>query len=172
MSTRTAYHWHPESRVFVATSEQLESPLEPGVFYPPGDATFDPPPAVPAGQRAVRNAINTAWVLEPIPAPPAPTPPPEPTPEQQQAALDAAVQRRLDAQAIAWGYASLDRAATYAASTVAKWRTEAQALIAWRDATWQAAYTVQQAVLANARPIPTEAQLMAELPAAPVRPNL
>ncbi len=171
MQTRTAYHWHPDSRVFVATSQELESPEEPGVFYPPGDATFDPPPTVPAGQRAVRNDGNTAWVLEPIPDPPAPTPPPEPTAEQRQAALDRAIQRRLDDQARAWGYEGLDRAATYAASTVAKWQAEAQALIAWRDATWQAAYAVQQAVLANTRPITTEAQLMTELPAAPVRPN-
>lgn len=168
MNTKTAYHWHPDTRAFIAISEELESPEEPGLFYPPGDATFDPAPNIPEGWRAVRNAQNTAWVLEEIPQPEEPVE--VLTPEQQQALLDRAIQRRLNDGARAWGYDSMDRAASYVASTRPKWAAEATALIAWRDDTWDAAHTIQQAVLAGTRPIPTEAQLLSELPGPPTRP--
>lgn len=46
MQTRTAYHWDPQTRVYVATSEELPSPEEQNVYYPPGYATFDAPPTL------------------------------------------------------------------------------------------------------------------------------
>lgn len=54
-----------------------ESPLEPGVFLLPAGAVDFPPPAVPAGKRALWN--GSGFVFEAIPQP---EPLPEPTPEQ------------------------------------------------------------------------------------------
>lgn len=167
LKIKTAYHWN-QDRVFVAVSEAIESPQEPGVFYPPSEATFDPVPDIPAGKRAVRNEQNTAWLLEDIPPPVDPIE--ELTDEQKQILLDRAIQRRLNEGARAWGYDSMDRAATYVSSTRPKWAAEAAALIAWRDDTWDTAHAIRQAVLAGDRPIPTEAELLSELPPQPPRP--
>lgn len=70
MTTKTAYHWD-DSRVFCSVSDELESPQEPGVFYPPGNATYDPVVLpVPSGMRYRRLDDNSAWLLESIPTPP------------------------------------------------------------------------------------------------------
>lgn len=55
---------------FTGSSIADESPLEPGVFLLPANATFTPIPALNEGQRAVWN--GTVWDIEAIP---------EPTPE-------------------------------------------------------------------------------------------
>jgi len=83
---------------------------------------------------------------------------------------DDATEQLLNDRAGAWGYASMARAATYAASTVPKFAAEAAALIAHRDAVWLAAYDILEAVENDERPIPTLEAYLAELPAAPERP--
>ncbi|MGI9217127.1 MAG: hypothetical protein ACR2JA_09050 [Hydrogenophaga sp.] len=85
---------------------------------------------------------------------------------QARAALEAAVQQHLDATAQARGYDSILSACTYAASTSARFRPEGAACIAWRDAVWLHCHAVLAAVMAGARPTPTAAELLAELPAA------
>lgn len=74
--------------VFVNASEARESPLEPGVYLIPANATTTPVPTIPVGQRAVWTGEN--WVLQAIPAVPpstsqVPANSPEHTPAEYRA---------------------------------------------------------------------------------------
>ena len=89
--------------------------------------------------------------------------------QQQRAmpAFTAAIQQRLDDFARTRNYDSILSACTYATSTVAKFKTEGQACVNLRDATWAAAYQILADVQAGDRPMPTSiADIEADLPAA------
>lgn len=77
----------------------------------------------------------------------------------------AAIQRRLDAFAQTRGYDNILSACTYATSAVPQFATEGQCAVALRDATWAAAAQVLAEVQAATRTPPTQAELLAELPA-------
>ena len=80
--------------------------------------------------------------------------------------LIAAVQRCMDAQAQAHGYDDIFTAVTYAEeSAVAKFQTEGKAFRAWRSAVWAFCYAYLDEVTAGTKPVPTEAELIALLPA-------
>jgi hypothetical protein len=98
------------------------------------------------------------------------TPPAPPTLTQQIAAYEAAAQSALDAGAKAWGYDGIVSASSYAASTIPKFKAEALALIAWRDATWVAAETLLTAVQGGAAPPANPVAFVAVMPAQPMRP--
>jgi hypothetical protein len=88
----------------------------------------------------------------------------------EQACLNA-VQDQLDFVARSWQYLSILSATTYAASTVPKFKAEALALIAWRDAVWVYAYTTLASIQDGSLPMPSStADFIATLPAAPTRP--
>lgn len=90
-----------------------------------------------------------------------------PTQAQIEAQFTAAIQKRLDDFARTRNYDSILSACTYATSTVAKFKTEGQACVNLRDATWAAAYTILANVQAGKRPMPTSiADIEADLPAA------
>lgn len=55
-------------------------------------------------------------------------------------------------------------AATYATSTVSKFRAEGQYAVEARDLTWAKAYEIMDAVMSGARPMPTLEEVIAELP--------
>ena len=55
-------------------------------------------------------------------------------------------------------------AATYATSTVPKFKAEGKYAVEARDATWAKCYEVLAAVEAGSRPMPTLDELLAELP--------
>ena len=95
---------------------------------------------------------------------PAPEPEP-PTPEEQLEAFTAAIQAHLDAFARTRNYDGIMSAATYATSTVPKFRTEGQYAVEARDLTWAKGYEIMDAVLSGARPMPTLDEVIAELPA-------
>lgn len=40
------YHWHPETKQLIGSSEADESPLEPGIFLIPAYATNEQPPEI------------------------------------------------------------------------------------------------------------------------------
>jgi hypothetical protein len=66
------YHFHPETGAFLNTSSEADpSPLEPGVFLIPANATakLPPSPANPKKQQAVFR--DDTWSIEDIPVPPA-----------------------------------------------------------------------------------------------------
>lgn len=78
-----------------------------------------------------------------------------------------AIQKRLDDFARQRNYDSILSACTYATSTVAKFKNEAQACVNLRDATWAAAYQILADVQAGKRPMPTSiADIEADLPTA------
>lgn len=86
-----------------------------------------------------------------------------PAPTQQDYA--AAISWHFNATAQARGYDSEDRLVGYASSTNVTWQQEALIFIAWRDAVWAYAYAELALVQSGARPQPTVAELVAELPA-------
>ena len=59
---------------------------------------------------------------------------PPPTTAQTLLAYEAEVRVTLDTAAQSWKYDSIVSAASYANSTVAQYKSDATALIAWRDA--------------------------------------
>lgn len=54
--------------------------------------------------------------------------------------------------------------ASYVASTVEPWATQAKAFVAWRDDVWQYAYSELEKVKGGVRPQPTIAEFLLELP--------
>lgn len=90
--------------------------------------------------------------------------PPPPTVEQIVAQYTAAVQKHLDDFARTRGYDGILSAATYATSTVPKFKAEGQYAVEARDATWAKCYEVLAAAEAGTRPMPTFEELLAELP--------
>ena len=90
--------------------------------------------------------------------------PPPPTPEHIIALYTGAVQQHLDVFARTRNYDGIMSAATYATSTVPKFKVEGQYAVEARDATWAKCYEVLAAVEAGSRPMPTLDELLAELP--------
>lgn len=79
--------------------------------------------------------------------------------------LTAAIQTHLDTTAKAAGYDNIYTAVSYADEpAVPKFQTEGSAFRAWRSLVWAAANTIRAEVEAGTRPVPTIAQLIAELP--------
>lgn len=72
--------------------------------------------------------------------------------------------RRADDFAKTRNYTNIMSAATYATSTVPKFKAEGQYAVEARDATWAKCYEILAAVEAGSRPIPTLDELLAELP--------
>jgi hypothetical protein len=72
-----AYNYHPQTGVFLGQFEADESPLEPGIFILPANATFQAPPS--AQERKQIVWVGQGWEVQDIPIEPAP-PVPEPQP--------------------------------------------------------------------------------------------
>jgi hypothetical protein len=100
------YHYHPDTREYLGHGPADPSPLEPGVWLIPANATGVQPPTAMDGKIRVWN--GSAWAFEDIPAPPeppAPEPEPEPEPEptleelfnSKMTAINAGKNRALDA---------------------------------------------------------------------------
>lgn len=83
---------------------------------------------------------------------------------ETEARYSAAVQARLDAFARERGYDGILSACTYATSTVPRFAADAARAVSLRDETWDSCYTILAEVQAGTRPVPTLAELVAELP--------
>lgn len=70
--------------------------------------------------------------------------------EALKAQIVAAVKARVEEQARAIGYDSAAICASYAASSVPEWATEAAIFISWRDQIWGTVISLIDAVEANA----------------------
>ena len=93
---------------------------------------------------------------------------PEPTKEEiearAQAQLTNAVQHVLDTKAQELLYDNCLSVCSYIDTGVAKFDAEGRAFRAWRSAVWAKGYEILAQVQAGQRAIPTEAELIAELP--------
>jgi hypothetical protein len=90
-------------------------------------------------------------------------PPPE-TAEQIIARLEAALDRHLDAVANSYRYESIRTMVTYATSEHQTFGPEGRAAVKFRDAVYAYGIQVIADVEAGNRDIPTEEELIAELP--------
>lgn len=88
-----------------------------------------------------------------------------PSQEGIVAALTTAVQKHLDDTAKTRNYDSILSLCSYAASAHPKFGPEGQAGVAWRDSVWATCYAIMADVQAGTRAVPTEADLLAALPA-------
>ena len=93
---------------------------------------------------------------------------PEPTVEELQARIQKqltdAVQHVLDAKAQELLYDSCLSACSYVDTGFPKFDAEGRAFRSWRSAVWSKGYEILAQVQAGQRAIPTEEQLIAELP--------
>lgn len=93
-----------------------------------------------------------------------------PDPSEVIADYTGAIQRHIDAVAQSWGYDSVYTAATYADEPAApEFQREGRALRAWRSRVWAAARQTLADVQGGKTPLPTVADLIASLPAAPTK---
>ncbi len=75
------------------------------------------------------------------------------------------VQDKLDNTAKQYGYDDIRSAVTYAEEpSVIKFQQEGQAFRAWRSLVWAKCYEVMAEVQSGTRSIPTEQEILAELP--------
>lgn len=84
------YHYHPETLEYISEGQADESPLEPGVFLIPTQATETAPPAAVPGKT--RHFEFGAWVLRDIPPP---TPPPKEKTAEEIIAENASAKKLL-----------------------------------------------------------------------------
>lgn len=158
------YHYHPTTGRYIAPGKADPDQLTVGEWLVPAFATpVEPPPEV-AGMFAA--FIEGEWTLLPEPEPEAPPEPDPETPEQTKVRMARALQALLDSTAKAQDFDNIFTAVTYADEpVVARFQIQGAALRAWRSLVWAKGYEVMDAVLAGERPVPTEAELLAEMPA-------
>ena len=87
------------------------------------------------------------------------------SPPLTEADFSAAIEGLFEETSRSLGYVSADRLATYVSSTIAKWREEAVAFVAWRDLVLVKAYEILAAVQSGQRQAPSVSAFLAELPA-------
>lgn len=83
---------------------------------------------------------------------------------QTQVQLTAAVQNVLDSEAQKLNYDSCLSVCSYVDTGVSKFDDEGKAFRAWRSAVWAKGYEILDEVIVGKREIPTEEELLAELP--------
>lgn len=84
--------------------------------------------------------------------------------EQIKNYLKAVVQNWMDKTVQEREYDGVHTACLYVNSPIEKFQKEGQACLEWMSAVWVKCYAIQDEVLAGTREIPTEEELIAELP--------
>lgn len=110
-------------------------------------------------EMEVEQAYDGQWYVKGY----APAKPSE-TAEEIQARLTAAVQNHLDSKVQEKNYDNIYTACTYVNSTDHIFAAEGIACVKWRDAVWRKCYDMLAEVKEGSREIPTEEELLAELP--------
>lgn len=86
------------------------------------------------------------------------------TPEQAAIRLEFALDAHIDSVAKSYKYESIRTMVTYASSTHPTFGSEGRAAVKFRDACYDKAIKIQADVQDGLRPIPSEAELIAEMP--------
>lgn len=164
------YHYHPTTGRYIAPGTADPDQLTEGEWLVPAFATtVEPPPEVEGMFAAF---IEGEWVLLAEPEPETPAEPEPETPAQTKVRMARVLQDLLDTTAQAQDFDNIFTAVTYADEpAVPRFQIQGAALRAWRSLVWAAGYAVMDAVIAGARPVPTEEELLAEMPVF-VPPNL
>lgn len=89
---------------------------------------------------------------------------PPPTVDEIKSALIAGVQNHLDKKCQELGYDNGFACASYATSSVPKFKQEAEAYVLWRDQVWTYCYEQLALFEAGEREVPALDELIAELP--------
>lgn len=111
------------------------------------------------------NETDGIWKRDPETGEIAKHPFPPPSPEEIEAAKVAIVQNYMDDAARAYRYDDIKTAVTYADEpAVPKFQAEGQAFRAWRSLVWAKCYEILDEVNDGKRPIPTDDELIGELP--------
>jgi hypothetical protein len=152
----------PVTNLYVCSRSADPDPLRPGHFLWPFNSAQIAPPDIADGQRVVWD--GSSWSVEDIPTSLDPSHVPEPTEMEILANLTWAVQNHLDKKALERRYDGILSLCTYATSTDLKFAAEGQAGVIWRDGVWSKCYSIMADVQAGKRTIPTEEELLAELP--------
>lgn len=84
--------------------------------------------------------------------------------KKQEAHFNALVSKEVEKVATRRGYDSGVSCASYAASTIPAYKSDAAAFIAWRDAVWSYCTALLNQVQAGTAPMPTDTTLLAGLP--------
>lgn len=111
-------------------------------------------------EMEVEQAYNGLWYVKGY----APKQSQEEINAQTQARLTQAIQDHLDTKAQELNYDSCLSVCSYVDTGVEKFDAEGKAFRAWRSAVWNKGYEILNACLAGEREVPTEAELIAELP--------
>lgn len=86
------------------------------------------------------------------------------SPEQAAKRLEAALDAHIDSVAQSYRYESIRTMVTYATSDHPTFGAEGRAAVLFRDACYTKAIQIQDEVTAGNRGVPTEAELIAEMP--------
>lgn len=153
---RIAYLWDRNSRIFIGSTYAQPDIARPGQYIRPAFSCDDPPPPdMEPGQAAYRDEDNQVWKVGQAP---------EPTFEDLQKQFTDAIQEYLDVFARTRNYDNILSAATYATSTVPRFRIEGQYAVEARDLTWAKSYEILAQVESGQRPMPSLDDVLAELP--------
>lgn len=156
------YNYHPTTGEYIGELFADESPLEKGVWLIPACATDKQP--LPQQENKKVVFVNENWGYVDIPQP-------EPEPEltaaqitqQTKQRMTQFVQSLLDTEALKHNYDNIVSATSYA-GYVNQFQAEGIAFGVWRSAVWAKCYEIMADVLSSERQVPTEEQLIAELP--------
>jgi len=184
------YHYDPETGELIGegiarSNPAFGKPEQPEYLIPAFATTIVPP--IPTRSHEVAQFINGTWTVVPdmrgviaysifgavtpittigqTLAEMGPTDTkPTPSPEEIRDAVVIAVQDLLDRTAHERNYDNIFTLCSYATSTDPTFAAEGQAGMAWRDLVWTTCRAIMEDVIAGMRPLPTVAEVLAELP--------
>lgn len=179
------YRYDQNTGEYLGEYQSQKSPLEPGKWLDDIPNTLKVAPPSP-GLNEVACAVDGAWVIKPdyrgtswykpdgstveiteldvLPEQDWTIEPPPETPGQAAKRLERALDAHIDSVAQSYRYESIRTMVTYATSENPTFGAEGRAAVKFRDACYVKAIEIQEDVQLGNRDIPTEAELISEMP--------